>query len=43
MTIDPRHLHVAGTDHVGFPTPSETFLAPPSAKRREVLGEAHDG
>ena len=40
MNVDP-HIN-AGTEHVGFSPTRKTLLAP-SAKRREVLREAHEG
>ena len=38
----PSHPYDAGTEHVGFSPTRRTFLAP-SAKRREVFGELHEG
>ena len=40
MTIDP--LYNARKEHVGFSPAGQTLLAP-SAKRREVFGESHEG
>ena len=40
-TIDP-HPYDAGTEHVGF-SPTRQALLAPSPKRREVLGESHEG
>ncbi|CAM9634424.1 unnamed protein product [Sphacelaria rigidula] len=34
------HLHKAGTEHTGF---SPARNQPPSAKRRDVFGESHEG
>ena len=42
MTINPEHPYYAGTEHVGFSPTRQTLLAP-SAKRREVFGESHEG
>ena len=42
MTIDPRIFTNAGREHVGFSPTKQTLLAP-SAKRREVFGESHEG
>ena len=43
MTIDrPSHPYNAGTEHVGFPPTRQRLLAP-SANRREVSGESHEG
>ena len=36
------HPYYAGTEHVGFSPTRQTLLAP-SAKRREVFDELHDG
>ena len=36
------HPYNAGTENVGFSPTRQTSLAP-SAKRREVLGESHEG
>ena len=38
----PPHPYNAGTEHVGFSLTRRTLLAP-SAKRREVEGEPHEG
>ena len=38
----PSHAYRAGTEHVAFLPTMQTLLAP-SAKRREVLGESHEG
>ena len=38
----PSHPYKAGKEHVGFSPTRQTFLAP-SAKRREVEGESHEG
>ena len=38
----PSHPSYAGTEHVGFSPTRQIWLAP-SAKRREVLGEPHEG
>ena len=38
MTIDPR----IPAEHVGF-SPTRQILLAPSAKRREVFGESHEG
>ena len=38
----PSHPYYAGTEHVGFSPTRQTLLAP-SAKRREVFGQSHDG
>ena len=38
----PSHPYYAGTEHVGFSPTRQTLLAP-SAKRREVFGESHEG
>ena len=42
MTIDPRIPTNAGMEHVGF-SPTRQISRAPSAKRREVLGESHEG
>ena len=44
MTVDHRPSHPcnAGMEDVGFTLTRQTLLAP-SAKRREVLGESHEG
>ena len=42
MTVDPRIPTNAGTEHVGFSPNRQTLLAP-SAKRREMSGESHEG
>ena len=43
MTMDPRiSTYSVGTEHVGF-SPNRQTLPVPSAKRREVLGESHEG
>ena len=42
MTIDPRILTMPGRQPVGFSRTRDTLLAP-SAKRREVFGESHEG
>ena len=42
MTIGPRIPYSAGTEHVRFSPTRQTLLAP-SEKRREVLGESHEG
>ena len=42
MTIDPRIPYNDGTEHIGFSTTGQTLLAP-SAKRRAVFGESHEG
>ena len=36
------HPYYAGTEPVGFLPTRQAFLAP-SAKRREVFGESHEG
>ena len=41
ITIDLASYN-AGTEHVGSSPTSPTLLAP-RAKRREVLGESHEG
>ena len=41
MTIAIRPYY-AETEHVGFSPTRQTLLAP-SAKRREVFGESHEG
>ena len=38
----PSHLYYAGTEHVGCSPTRQTLLVP-SAKRREVFGESHEG
>ena len=38
----PAHPYYAGTEHVGFAPTRQTLLAP-SAKRRDVFGESHEG
>ena len=38
----PSHLCNAGTEHVGF-SPTRQILRAPSAMRREVFGESHEG
>ena len=38
----PSHPYNAGTEHVGFSSTRQTWLAR-SAKRREVFGESHGG
>ena len=38
----PSHTYNAGTEHVGF-SPTRKALLVPSAKRREVGGESHEG
>ena len=38
----PSHPYNAGTEHVGLSPTRQTFLAP-SAKRREMFGESHEG
>ena len=43
MTIDPRIPTMPGQSTSGFHRPGTELLAPPSAKRREVLGESHKG
>ena len=40
ITVDPRVLAIAGTEHVGFSSTRQTSRAQ-SAKRREVFGESH--
>ena len=44
MTIDhrPSHPYYAGTEHVGFSRIRQTSCAP-SAERRDVFGESHEG
>ena len=42
IAIRPSHLCNAGTEHVGF-SPTRQTLRAPSAKRREVFGESHEG
>ena len=37
-----RHFEHAGTEHAGFSLTRQTSLAR-SAKRRDVLGESHEG
>ena len=40
---DPlAHPYYAGMEHVGLPTPRHTLFAP-TAKRREVFSESHEG
>ena len=42
-TIDrSSHPYNAGTEHVGYSSTRQTLLTP-SAKRREVSGESHEG
>ena len=38
----PSHPYYAGREHVGFSPTRQTLLAP-SAKRRDVFGESHEG
>ena len=38
----PSHPYYAGKEHVGF-SPTRQTLSVPSAKRREVFGESHEG
>ncbi|CAN0487828.1 unnamed protein product [Laminaria digitata] len=38
----PSHPYNAGTEHVVFSPTRQTLLAP-SANRREVFGESHEG
>ena len=40
--LRPSHPYTAGTEHVGF-SPTRRTMRAPSAKRREVLGEPHEG
>ena len=42
MTIDPRIPTMPGRSTSGFRRPGRHLLAP-SAKRREVFGESHEG
>ena len=42
ITIDPRIPTMPGRSRSGFHQPGKTLLAP-SAKRREVVGESHEG
>ena len=42
IAIRPLHPYNAGTNHVGFSPTRHTLLAP-SARRREVFGESHEG
>ena len=42
IAIRPSHPYNAGTEHVGF-SPTRQALLAPSAKRREVFGESHEG
>ena len=42
IAIRPSHSYYAGTEHVEFSPTRKTLLAP-SAKRREVFGESHEG
>ena len=42
IAIRPSHPYNGGTEHVGFPPTRQALLAP-SAKRREVFGESHEG
>ena len=42
IAIRPSHSYYAGTEHVGF-SPTRQALPAPSARRREVLGESHEG
>ena len=42
IAIRPSHTYSAGTERVGFSPTRQTLLAP-SAKRREVFGESHEG
>ena len=44
VVYDPRpsHPYNAGTEYVGF-SPTRQTLPAPSAKRREVFGESHEG
>ena len=39
----PSHPHNAGTEHAGFSPTWQKLLLAPSAKRREVSGESHEG
>ena len=39
----PSHPYYAGTEHVGFSPIRQTLLVAPSAKRREVFDESHEG
>ena len=41
-TMDPPHPYYAGTEHVGFSPAGQALLAP-SAMRRAVFGESHEG
>ena len=38
----PSHPYNAGTEYVGFLPTKQTLLAP-SAKRRDVFGDSHEG
>ena len=38
----PSHPYITGTERVGF-SPTGQTLPAPNAKRREVLGESHEG
>ena len=42
MTIDPRTPTMPGRSTSGF-SPTKQTLPAPTAKRREVLGESHEG
>ena len=42
MTIDPRNPYYAGMEHVRSSPAMQALLAS-SAKRRELLGESHEG
>ena len=42
MTIRRSHPYNAGTEDVGF-SPTRQILLAPSAKRREVFDESHEG
>ena len=42
IAFRPKHPYNEGTEHAGFSTTRQTLLAP-SAKRREMFGESHEG
>ena len=43
MAIDPGIPTMPGRSTSGFRRPGKRFLLAPGAKRREVLGESHEG
>ena len=43
MTVDPRIPTNTGAEHVGFSPTRQTLLVAPSAKRRDVSVESHEG